>query len=132
MLRSEKREQAFKLIFESLFDDDSADEIILKFSEMQKDKISDFAKGLFVKTLENKKKITSLIEENLKNWKYDRLSKESIAILQLAICEMLFETTIPVAVSINEAVELAKKYGKSSDAAFINGVLSSINKKIKA
>ena len=132
MLRSEKREQAFKLIFESLFDDDSSDEIILKFSEMQKDKISDFAKGLFVKTLENKEKITKLIEENLKNWQYDRLSKESIAILQLAICEMLFEDSIPIAVSINEAVELAKKYGKSSDAAFVNGVLSSINKKIKA
>lgn len=132
MIRSEKRKQAFILIFESLFDNDSAQEIILKYNNTQKDKISDFAQNLFIKVLDNKDKITNLIKENLKNWKYDRISKASVAILQLAICEILFEDTIPNAVSINEAVELAKKYGKDTDPAFVNGVLSSINKKIQA
>lgn len=132
MLRSEKREQAFLLVFESLFDNDSADEIIIKYNNTNSKKISSFAKELFVKTLESRDTITKLIKENLKNWDYERLSRVSIAIMQLAICEMLYEDSIPRAVSINEAVELAKKYGKDSDPAFVNGVLSSIDKKIRA
>lgn len=132
MIRSEKRRQAFILLFESLFDDDLPEEIINKYNNTQEEKISDFAKEIFLKAKNNKEEITKNIKENLKNWDYDRISKASIAILQLAICEMLFEDTIPSNVSINEAVELAKKYGKDSDPAFVNGVLSSINKKISA
>lgn len=60
----------------------------------------------------------------------NRLSRVSFALLRLAIYEMMFETEIPISVSINEAVNLAKKYGNSEDAPFINGVLGSVAKEL--
>ena len=59
----------------------------------------------------------------------NRLSKVSLAILRLALSEMLYEEEIPVSVSINEAVELAKKYGGREDAPFVNGVLGAVFQK---
>ena len=60
----------------------------------------------------------------------NRLSKVSLALLRLAIYELMFEAEIPVSVSINEAIDLAKKYGGSEDAPFINGVLGSVVKEL--
>ena len=56
----------------------------------------------------------------------NRISRVSLVLLRLALCEMLYETDVPVSVSINEAVELAKQYAPEDDASFINGVLGSV------
>lgn len=70
--------------------------------------------------------IDKVISENLENWKPDRLGKTDLAILRTAVCEMKYIPEIPVSVSINEAVELAKKYGDNKSYAFINSVLGRI------
>ena len=77
---------------------------------------------------ENKETIDLEIEKYLKNWKLNRLSKIDIAILRVCTYEFLYENDIPENVSINEAVELAKKYSADKSASFINGVLGSMIK----
>lgn len=77
---------------------------------------------------DNEKKIDETIEKYLSNWKLNRLAKVDLAILRLATYEILFEENIPNKVSINEAVELAKKYGEDKSPAFINAVLDKIVK----
>jgi transcription antitermination protein NusB len=77
---------------------------------------------------ENKDAIDIEIEKYLKNWKLTRLSKIDITILRVCTYEFLYENEIPRNVSINEAVELAKKYSADKSASFINGVLGSMIK----
>ncbi len=76
----------------------------------------------------NASEIEELIKANLKeNWKIDRISKIDLSILKLAIYEIKY-TQIPFKVAINEAVELAKKYGEDASKTFVNGILASIVK----
>lgn len=77
---------------------------------------------------ENKDALDVEIEKYLKNWKLNRLSKIDITILRVCTYEFLYENEIPNNVSINEAVELAKRYSADKSAAFINGVLGSMIK----
>jgi len=70
--------------------------------------------------------IDRLITDNLDNWTIDRIGRTDLAIMRTAVAEMLFADNIPVSVSINEAVELAKKYGDERSYAFINSVLGKI------
>jgi transcription antitermination protein NusB len=78
--------------------------------------------------LDNKAEIDELVSESLKNWKIDRISKVDLAVLRLAITEILFENDVPYKVSINEAINIAKKFGDNSSGKFINGVLGKIVK----
>ena len=71
--------------------------------------------------------IDRLISDNLDNWTLERIAKTDLAILRTAVAEMLYVDSIPVRVSINEAVELAKKYGDERSYAFINSVLGKIS-----
>ncbi len=127
MTRRQQREQAFILIFQNLFDDDSIEEIMQKYEESQGEKLKDFARKIYKGTQKNKQKINEIIRQNLKKWDENRISKVSLAVLQLAIYEILYEENIPRSVSINEAVEIAKKYGKDDDFSFINGLLSNVS-----
>ena len=89
--------------------------------EYMKDAISGIEK--------NKVEIKALIEENLKsNWKLERISKIDLSLLELAIYEIKYKE-VPYKVAINEAVELAKKYGEDNSKTFVNGILASIVKK---
>ena len=74
--------------------------------------------------------IDKKIEDNLDNWKFDRIAKADLAILRTAVAEMLYVDSIPVSVSINEAVNLAKKYGDERSYKFVNSVLGKIAKSI--
>ena len=113
--RRESREQAFTLLFEKTVTGDSMEDII----EMAKE-----ARDVV---------IDHTIEENLRGWSLRRLSKMTLTILRVAVCEMQFMRAddVPVSVSINEAVELAKIYGNEKDASYVNGVLSTIAKKLE-
>ena len=91
---------------------------------MQKTIFGDVAKGVN----ENKEKINCLIKKNLKeDWNIDRISKINLAILKLAIYEMIYKK-LAYKIVINEAVELAKKYGEEQSGPFVNGILASIVK----
>jgi len=73
--------------------------------------------------ISNLKEIDGLLESYADNWRIDRLSKVDLAVLRLSIAEICYLTDIPDSVSINEAVELAKKFGSDESGKFVNGVL---------
>ncbi len=128
MKRREAREQAFVLIFERSINHDTTEQII-DAAEMSSDiRIDEFAEKVAVGVEENEDVLNTQIEKNIRGWKMNRLSKVSLSLLKLSIYEMMFVKDIPVSVSINEAIDLAKKYGGADDAPFVNGVLGSVAK----
>jgi len=76
----------------------------------------------------NLEQIDKVIETNSRGWKINRISKVDLSILRLSICEIFYFDDIPYNVSVNEAVELAKKYSGEEAGAFINGILSKVPK----
>ena len=114
MNRSEMREQTFKFLYQAEIHKDINDEMILLFLENNNitDKeaikyLTDIVNGV----KEEKSKILNLIEKNLKeDWEIERISKINLALLELAIYEIIYTKT-PYKVAINEVIELAKKYG---------------------
>ncbi len=132
MTRHEARELAFVLIFEKSFQEDvTIVELIENALELEVFPTNAFAENLAKKVYSNLEEIDTLINENLVGWSAKRISKVSRAIMRLAVCELLYSENMPVGVAINEAVEIAKKYGTADDASYVNGVLGSIAKKIK-
>lgn len=132
LTRREEREQAFILLFEKAFNAETEVAELYDFAiENEVITGSDFIKSLLFKTWENVESIDSVIEKYSVGWKLSRISKVALAVLRLAICEMLYFDDIPAGVSINEAVELCKKYAAKDDAAFVNGLLGSAAKDIK-
>ena len=131
MNRRESREQAFALLFERSMNEDSIDHIIDNAGMARDLILSEFAEKLAMGAEAQESLIDAEIEKNICGWKMNRLSKVALALLRLAIYEMMFEDDIPVSVSINEAVDLAKKYGGAEDAPFINGVLGSVAKDLE-
>jgi N utilization substance protein B len=129
--RFKKREQAFILSFETLFSDTEIDELADNAVDGSDEYMSDYAIFCAKGILEHSEEIDDLISANLKKgWKISRISKVSYAIMRLAVFEMLYVDEVPVSVSINEAVELAKKYSSLDESAFVNGVLGAIAKSI--
>jgi len=129
LTRREEREQAFILLFEKSFNQEiELDELYAFAVENEAITGSEFVKNLLFKTWENVADIDAFIEKYAHGWKISRISKVALAVLRLAICEIKFFDDIPVGVSINEAVELCKKYAAKDDAVFVNGILGSISK----
>jgi len=127
--RYKMREQAFILCFESLFSDADIDELADNAGDARDEFLSDYAINCVKGIKEHQDQIDEKIASNLKSgWKLNRISKVSLAIMRVAIYEMMYLEDIPVSVSINEAVELSKKYAAEDDTAFINGVLGAVAK----
>ena len=82
-------------------------------------------------TLEKQTQLDGVIENFLKEWTVDRINRVDLALMRLAIYEMLCEPDVPFGVAVNEAVELAKVYGTDDSPAFINGVLGNVAREIK-
>jgi N utilization substance protein B len=85
-----------------------------------------FAKGLVAAAVERSAEIDALITSSSKNWRLDRMSRVDRNILRLGATELLAFRDVPVKVVINEAVELAKRFGTAESSAFVNGVLDRI------
>ena len=128
MTRKKEREQAFCLIFEKSFRDDSCDEILELAETIRDFELTDYIKAVFGGVFENLDTIDAIISNHLENWKLDRVPKADLALLRLAVYEMKYCSDIPVNVSVNEVVELAKTYSGDKDPAYINGVLGSISR----
>ena len=128
MNRRKSREIAMKLLFEMSINKESYEDIIESFKENTDVDLNDLDLSYITKVLsginENGKEIDKNIEKHLIKWKLDRLSKMNLAILRISTYEILFEEEIPNIVSVNEGIELAKKYGEDSSPAFINGILA--------
>ena len=126
MTRREAREQAFVLLFEYSFQQTPIDEVIANAVEGRDAEVDPFAYALASKAAEQVVLLDDKIEGCSKKWKKNRISRVALAILRLSVCELLFEKSVPNSVSINEAVELAKKFGGDEDSSFVNGVLGAV------
>lgn len=132
MNRSEIREQAFKLMYsleiqknENL---EEQVELYLESNEITDKNAVEYLKDAVLGVEQYKEKILENIEKNLKSdWKIERISKIDLVILKLAIYEIKYKE-LPYKVVINEAVELAKKYGEDTSKNFVNGILASVVK----
>ena len=132
MNRTAIREQAFKLIYsleiQKQEDLEEAIELYIESNEIADQNAKTYMKDAIFGIEKNKQEIIQQIETNLKSdWKLERISKIDLAILKLAIYELKY-TEIPFKVVINEAVELAKKYGEDTSKNFVNGILASVVK----
>lgn len=128
MNRRKSREVAMKLLFEMSINKEKYEDIIENFKEYTDVDLVDIDMSYITKVLagihENGEEIDKNIEKHLIKWKLSRLSKMNLAILRISTYEILFEEEIPDKVSVNEGIELAKKYGEDSSPAFINGILA--------
>ena len=132
MQRKIARENAFLLIFEKTFkSDETAGEIFNKATNERGLEYDDYVKKVFFGVFENSEIIEQEIEKHLMGWKKERVSPVSISILRLAAYEVMFIEDIPSRVSLNEAIELAKKYDDEKSYAFVNGVLNALIKAVE-
>ena len=131
MTRKMAREEAFILIFEKAFSDSSVEEILEIAMEVRDIVPDDYIKNVFFGVFENVEELDAMISENAVGWKIERISKTALSVLRLSIFEILHIDDIPNAVSVNEAVELCKKYAAKEDSAFVNGLLGSVAKDLK-
>ncbi len=140
MSRTLAREDAFKLIFEMRTSNKSPESIIAYLCETAQvnnemwaqESVSrenmDYIQAVVNGIEDNTTEINEKISSKLRKWTIERLSKVNLALLQLGTYELLYMDEVPDKVAINEAVELAKKYGGEESAAFVNGVLGAIEK----
>ncbi len=139
MTRREVREQIFKVLFDVEFHEEAEidQQIELYFERLPEDDSCGYPssipeeekKYIGEKTASVAKLIPEIdekINEVAKGWKTQRMGKADLSILRLAVYEMKYDEEIPVNVAINEAVELAKKFGSDDSPAFVNGILAKL------
>ena len=138
MTRRDLREHIFKLIFtldfyndesgrgeqEELYFEQVPDEEIASPPTFASEEEQAYIRNKAEKIQEKLPELDEAINDVAKGWKTGRMAKADLAILRLALYEIKFDEEIPAGVAINEAVELAKKYGSDASAAFINGILA--------
>jgi N utilization substance protein B len=124
------RELALKVLYRYVEGDSDLPMVIEKVLEAKRYQSSDkaFARTLVEKTFANLKEIDEKIIKVIQNWEYDRISVVDKIILRMGTCEMVYFDDIPPQISINEAIEIGKKYGGNDSGRFINGVLDAIKK----
>lgn len=132
MGRRELREHVFQLLFMTEFNnsEEMNGQKDLFFSEVEnlKEKDQMYIEDKYKKIQECLPKIDELLNETSKGWKTSRMGKVDLTILRLAVYELLYDEDVPAGVAINEAVELAKKFGGNDSPSFINGVLGKLAK----
>lgn len=136
MKRTAARELAFQLIYSLEVQKIDAEErkeglaLFLENNEIEEKQVIQYITDAVEGITKNEDEIAELIASNLKEgWELSRVSKINIAILKLAVYEMVFQK-LPYKVVINEGVELAKNYGDDGSKAFVNGILASIVKQL--
>ncbi len=129
MSRRELREQIFLLLFRVEFHsmEDMPEQVRLFFSEEEKTVSEEdrlYISGKYGNIAARLPELDAMINEQAKGWTTARMSRADLAIIRLAVYEIRFDEDIPTGVAINEAVELAKKFGQDESAGFVNGVLA--------
>ena len=123
MTRRDAREQAFHLIFQLQYTDDPVAQLAEDAALCRDEAVDNYALQVAGAVQEHFLDIDAIIARHSTKWKLSRLPKVTAAILRLAVCELNYMEDVPVGAVINEAVELAKKYGGDEDPAYVNGVL---------
>ena len=130
MKRTEAREHIFKMVFGLEFNtaDEMPQQLEMYFDQLKeaKEKDREYIQKKAQAVAEHIEEIDRLINEHTTGWKTTRMNKVDLTILRLAVYEMKWDDDVPVSVAINEAVELAKRFGGDESPSFINGVLARI------
>lgn len=129
MNRREQREQIFKLLFRVEFNklNEMPEQCTLFFEDEENaasEKDIAYIQGKYEKIAQKLCEIDQMINETAKGWSTERMGKVDLTIIRLAVYEIKFDEEVPTGVAINEAVELAKKFGQDGSAGFVNGVLA--------
>lgn len=123
------REAVFKAIFQMDFTGQDPEEALEDFMEEWFDeKLKEDARRYARGVKRNIEKIDEIISSKLENWKFERLSSVDRNVLRLGTYELLYEMDVPIEVTLDEMIELAKKYGTENSGKFVNGVLDRIAK----
>lgn len=129
--RSQERENALKVSFACEISGDTWQDQVSRLTEAHQIKSSEFVKRHVSLYQDHKAEIDNDIIKHLKNWDFNRLAVIDRVIMRMAIIELLYFKDIPPEVSINEAIELAKKYSTEKSDKFINGLLDAVFRKLK-
>jgi len=129
--RRKARELALQMLFQYDIAGNPPDTICATFEDLQKSKPNtrEFATKIFRGTLENLEKIDEMIQHQADNWRLSRMAVVDRNIIRMSIYEFLNETDTPKLVIIDEAIEIAKKFGTQKSSQFINGILDGILKR---
>lgn len=133
MSRRLARELALKILYCNKSGRTEIPMLLNEFLDKKKyhQSVKKFSKELVMLTIDNMQTIDKKVKEVLENWEYERISTIDKLILRLGVCELLFFSEIPYEVTINEAIEMAKKYGTGESPKFVNGILDAIVKQNK-
>ena len=130
MTRREIREHLFLMLFRKEFHEASElkEQMELYISELEKPTMEEYAylTKRFDTIVEKLAEIDQILSETSSGWKLNRMNKVDLTTLRLAVFEMRFDEEIPVKVAINEAVEIAKRFGGDESPSFVNGVLAKL------
>ena len=130
MRRSEQREHIFKLLFMTQFNSENemSDQVSMYFDTLGEleEKDQEAIQNKYQHILEHLDEIDQILNDYSRGWKTTRMSRVDLTALRLAVYEMKFDEDVPVGVAINEAVELAKRFGGDASGSFVNGVLGKI------
>lgn len=126
--RRRARELAVQVLFHLEFSPDDPAEVFDLICEnfQAPESIRDFSKRLVLGVCEKKERLDKAISQASRNWRIDRMTRLDRSILRLAVFEMMFVPDIPARVSLDEAVEIGKKFGSEDSGRYINGVLDNI------
>jgi N utilization substance protein B len=132
MKRRKAREHALQILFQLDIKKEKPSAAVLKhfWAEYKPDdEVKVFAEEIIKGTYTHLTKINALIKECAKNWSLDRMAVVDRNVLRMAVYEILYRMDIPTSVTINEAIEIAKKYGTDESGSFVNGILDSVARK---
>lgn len=122
------REHALQVLYSYEMTANPIQQVIENFpgEELSDENSAEFANNLIHKSIENISELDKRIKEKALNWEFSRIAILDRLILRIGICELLLFEDIPPKVTINEAIEIAKKYSTEKSGIFINGILDSI------
>lgn len=129
--RRKARELALQMLFQHDMSANQPDAIIATFEELQKSKPNtrEFATRVFKGTLDHVEQIDEMIQKQAENWRLSRMAAVDRNIIRMAIYEFMHEDETPKLVVIDEAIEIAKKFGTDKSSQFINGILDGVLKR---
>lgn len=134
MTRRKIRENLYVLLFQADFHEQEhlLEQVDIYLEDLKTPDATKKAKGelreRFLQVIPHIEEIDKKIEEKSKGWSISRIAKSDLAVLRLAMFEIMFDEKVPTGVAINEAVELAKMYGTDKSTGFVNGILSTVAK----
>lgn len=129
--RRKARELALQMLYQHDLSGNTPEAIVTTFEDLQKSKpiTREFATRIFQGTVDNMSKIDDMIAQQAENWRLSRMAVVDRNIIRMSIYEFLHEEDTPKLVIIDEAIEIAKKFGTQKSSQFINGILDGILKR---